>query len=240
VSAFAGDLAPGAEPLIAPGADVAEDVTFGAHVVVHGDTVIGPGCVIGDHAVLGREPVLSPRSRAGSDAALAPLRLGPGAVVGAGSIVFAGATVAAAAIVGDQAFVRERSTVGAGSVIGRGSALDNDVAVGARVRVQSGVYLCAFTVVEDDVFLGPGACTTNDHTMSRHPRGEALQGPVLRRACRIGGGAVLVPGIEIGVEAFVGAGAVVTRDVGEREVVVGVPARVVRHVSDEDLLERWR
>jgi acetyltransferase-like isoleucine patch superfamily enzyme len=81
--------------------------------------------------------------------------------------------------------------------------------------------------------------TTNDDSMGRHPRGEPLRGAVLRRACRVGGGAVLVPGVEIGEEAFVAAGAVVTGDVGPREVVMGVPARVVRRVEDRDLLERW-
>ena len=63
------------------------------------------------------------------------------------------------------------------------------------------------SVVEDDVFLGPGVVTTNDDTMGRHPRGERLRGPVFRRACRVGGGAVLVPGVVIGEEAFVAAGA---------------------------------
>jgi acetyltransferase-like isoleucine patch superfamily enzyme len=82
--------------------------------------------------------------------------------------------------------------------------------------------------------------TTNDHTMGRHPSGEPLLGPTFRRACRVGGGAVLVPGVTIGEEAFVAAGALVTRDVGAREVVMGTPARVVRRVSDEDLIERWR
>ncbi len=81
--------------------------------------------------------------------------------------------------------------------------------------------------------------TTNDHAMGRHAAGEALRGPVFRRACRVGGGAVVLPGVEIGEEAFVAAGALVTRDVGERQVVMGVPARVVRQVGDEDLLERW-
>jgi acetyltransferase-like isoleucine patch superfamily enzyme len=56
----------------------------------------------------------------------------------------------------------------------------------------------------------------------------------------VGGGVVIVPGVVIGVEAFVAAGALVTRDVGDREVVMGVPARVVRQVPDEDLIERWR
>ena len=101
-------------------------------------------------------------------------------------------------------------------MIGRGSAVDNDVLVGARVRVQTDVYLTAYCVVEDDVFVGPGAMTTNDSTMSRHGADFALEGALLRRACRIGGGAVLTPGVEIGEEAFVAAGAVVTRDVPPR------------------------
>ncbi|HEY2636317.1 MAG TPA: DapH/DapD/GlmU-related protein, partial [Solirubrobacteraceae bacterium] len=95
-------------------------------------------------------------------------------------------------------------------------------------------------VVEDDVFVGPGAMTTNDSAMGRHPRGEALRGVLLRRACRIGGGVVLTPGVEVGEEAFVAAGAVVTQDVAPRAVVRGVPARPWREVGDEDLLERWR
>ena len=63
---------------------------------------------------------------------------------------------------------------------------------------------------------------------------------ILRRACRIGGGVVLLPGVEIGEEAAVGAGAVVTAPVAPRTLVAGVPARVLREVRDEELLERWR
>jgi acetyltransferase-like isoleucine patch superfamily enzyme len=154
--------------------------------------------------------------------------------------VFAGASIGAEAIIGDQSFVRERSAIGEGSVIGRGSAVDNDVQIGARVRVQTGVYLTAFTILEDDVFVGPGVITTNDDTMARHAGETPLRGAILRRACRVGGGAVLTPGVEIGEEAFVAAGAVVTGDVPQRAVVMGVPARIVREVRDEDLLARWR
>ena len=115
-----------------------------------------------------------------------------------------------------------------------------DVAIGRRVRIQTGCYVTANSVIEDDVFVAPGVIFTNDHTMARHGPDSDVRGATLRRACRVGGGVTLLPAVEIGEEAFVGAGAVVTRDVPSRGVAVGVPARVIRDVGDEDLLERWQ
>jgi acetyltransferase-like isoleucine patch superfamily enzyme len=225
--------------LLGEGVRIGVDVRFGAYVVVHAGTMIGDGCEIQDGAILGKPPKLA-RHSAAAGRGVDPLELGPGAVVCARAIVFAGARIGAGAILGDQSYVRERAVVGAGSVVGRGTAVDNDVVIGARVRIQTDVYMTAFSVVEDDVFVGPGACTTNDDTMSRHGPEYALRGATLRRACRVGGGTVLCPGVEIGEEAFVAAGAVVTRDVAPRAVVMGVPARVVREVGEADLVERWR
>jgi acetyltransferase-like isoleucine patch superfamily enzyme len=224
--------------LLGEGVEIGEGVSFGAYVVVHAGTRVGASCVIEDHAVLGKRPRLARSSSAKGD--VGRLVLGERVTVCTGAVVLAGATIGDEAILGDQSFVRERSSVGASSVIGRGSVVDNDVQVGARVKVQTGVYLTAFTVIEDDVFVGPGATTTNDDTMARHESETPLRGATLRRACRVGGATVLTPGVEIGEEAFVAAGAVVTRDVPPRAVVIGVPARVVREVPAEDLLERWR
>jgi acetyltransferase-like isoleucine patch superfamily enzyme len=222
--------------VLSPTATVGRDVRFGAHVVVHEGVVLGDGCEVQDHAVLGKPPARGPHA----DAEMPPLVLGEGVRVCAGAVVFAGSRIGSGSIVGDQAYVRERVEIGPRSLVGRGSAVDNDVFVGARVSIQTGVYLTGGSVVEDDVFVGPGACTTNDDTMSRHGPEYALRGARLRRACRVGGGAVLCPGVEVGEEAFVAAGAVVTRDVPARTVVMGVPARVVREVPDADLVERWR
>ena len=216
-----------------------DGVLFGPNVLVEDGTRIGEASVIESGAVLGKVPRLA-RSSTASNAALSPLRMGVRVTVCAGAILYAGSVVGDEAIIGDQAQVRERSVVGPQTVVGRGSAIDNDVTIGARVKIQTNVYVTAYSVVEDDVFLGPGVSTTNDDTMSRHPKGEPLEGATLRRACRIGGRAVLVPGVEVGEEAFVAAGAVVTKDVPARGVAMGVPARVVREVEDGDLLERWR
>ncbi len=220
--------------LLGEDVQIGERVSFGANVVVHAGTVIGDGATIEDHVVLGKRPRLTKRSAAHGEAGA--LRIGDGVTVCASAIVLAGASIGDGALLGDQSYVRERTTIGAGTVIGRGSAVDNDVALGERVRVQTNVYLTAFSLVEDDVFIGPGAVTTNDDTIGRRPPGEPLRGATLRRACRIGGGAVLTPGIEVGEEAFVAAAALVTHDVPARTVVMGVPARVVRDVPREDLL----
>jgi UDP-2-acetamido-3-amino-2,3-dideoxy-glucuronate N-acetyltransferase len=224
--------------VLSPTASVGDGVKFGAHVVVYDGVVIGDGCTIGDGAVLGKTPALGRRSTA-PRGELPALVLDADVIVGAGAIVFAGSQLGPGVIVGDQAFVRERTTIGPETVIGRATGVDNDVSIGARVRLQSQGYVTAYSVIEDDVFFGPCAMTTNDDTMARHPKGVALRGATLRRACRIGGGAILLPGVEVGEEAFVAAGAVVTSDVAPRKVVMGVPARMVRDVPDEDLLERW-
>jgi acetyltransferase-like isoleucine patch superfamily enzyme len=108
------------------------------------------------------------------------------------------------------------------------------------VKLLDQVYLTAQSVVEDDVFVGPGTLTANDDSMGRHAPGIRLTGVSLRRACRIGSGALLLPGVEIGEEAVVAAGAVVRYNVPPRRIVMGVPARLVGEVAPSELLENWR
>jgi acetyltransferase-like isoleucine patch superfamily enzyme len=205
--------------------------------IVYPGTVIGEGCRILDYAVVGKQPTLSPRSTAKREE-LRPLELGPGTIVSTGAVVFAGTIVGERVIVGDQACVRERCTIGNDVVLGRGSLVENDTSVGASTKIQAHAYITAYSLLEENVFIAPCVITTNDNFMGRtEKRHELMQGPTIRRGARVGGGAVLLPGIEVGEEAFVGAGAVVLRDVPARAVVVGSPARQIRKVPDEELLE---
>jgi acetyltransferase-like isoleucine patch superfamily enzyme len=206
--------------------------------IVYPGTIVGDGCKVLDYAVVGKQPTLSPRSTTKPEE-LPPLELGAGTVVSTGAIVFAGTTIGARVIVGDQACVRERVRVGDDVVIGRGALVENDTTVGSLTKIQADAYITAYSTLEDNVFIAPCVITTNDNFMGRTERRHELRrGPTIRRGARIGGGAVLCPGIEIGEEAFVGAGAVVIRDVAPGVVVVGNPARVLRDVPEEELLAR--
>ncbi|MGD0166871.1 MAG: acyltransferase [Gaiellaceae bacterium] len=214
-----------------------ESCEIAASAIVYPGSVLGEGCKILDNAVVGKQPSLGKRSTAKRDP-LPPAVIGAGATISTGAIVFVGATIREDAIVGDQACIRERVTLGANSVVGRGSLIENDTTIGARTRIQANAYITAYTTIEEDVFIAPCVQTTNDNFMGRTEKRLALmKGPIIRRGARVGGGAVLCPGVEIGEEAFVGAGSVVTKDVPPRTVVVGNPARRLRDVPAEELLE---
>ena len=205
--------------------------------VVHPGTVLGDGVKVLEHAVVGKQPALSPRSTAKREP-LAPAEVGDGTIVSAGAIVFAGTRIGARVILGDQSCVRERCEIGDDVVVGRGSLVENDTTIGALTKIQADAYITAYSTLEDNVFVAPCVVTTNDNFMGRTERRHGLvKGPTIRRGARVGGGAVLCPGIEVGEDAFVGAGAVVTKDVPARKLVVGNPARVIRDVPEDELLE---
>ena len=148
------------------------------------------------------------------------------------------ATVHPGTVLGDASCIRERVTIGDDVVVGSGSLVENDTTIGAMTKIQAEAYITAYSTLEEHVFIAPCVVTTNDNFMGRtERRHELIKGPTIRRGARIGGGAVLLPGLEIGEEAFVGAGAVVTRSVEPRMLVVGNPARVMRAVAEDELLE---
>ncbi len=213
------------------------DAEIHPSAIVYPGTVLGEGVRVLEGAVVGKQPTLSPRSTAKREP-LPPAVLGDGTVVSTGAIVFAGTSVGARVILGDQSCVRERVTIGDDVVLGRGTLVENDTTIGALTKIQAEAYITAYSTLEDNVFIAPCVVTTNDNFMGRTEQRHALiKGPTIRRGARIGGGAILCPGVEVGEEAFIGAGAVVTKDVPPRMLVVGNPARVLREVSADELLE---
>src|SRR5437870_12369601 len=163
--------------------------------VVYPGTVLGEGERVLEHAVVGKQPSLSPRSTAKRET-LGAAEIGDGTVVSTGAIVLAGTKIGARVILGDQSCVRERVTIGDDVVVGRGSLVENDTTIGALTRIQADAYITAYSTLEDNVFVAPCVVTTNDNFMGRtEKRHEHVQGPTIRRGARVGGGAVLLPGI---------------------------------------------
>jgi acetyltransferase-like isoleucine patch superfamily enzyme len=226
----ASDRAPGL--LIAAGVELPDDAWIGGGVIVHAGVTLGPGCVVQDHAVLGMRLGLEQDAERPN----LPTRVGAAVTICASALVHEGATIADHALIGDQARVAERAQIGAHSLVGPRVAVSHDTRIGERVRIQHAVNIAPPGIVEDDVFIGPSVVTTNDNTADRMDPDDEMVGPVLRRGCRIGAAVVLLPGIEVGEEAFVAAGSLVTRDVPARTIVMGRPARHVRAVTGADLL----
>ncbi len=133
--------------------------------------------------------------------------------------------------IGEGTRIWQYTVVLPGARIGRDCNLnahclvENDVVIGDRVTLKSGVYLWDGTTVEDDVFIGPNATFTNDKFPRSRRKPEQFQRIVLKRGASIGANATILGGVTIGEGAIVGAGSVVTRDVLPGVIVRGNPAR---------------
>lgn len=132
------------------------------------------------------------------------------------------------------AHVLAGAVVGADCNIGDGAYIETGAVIGDRVTVKNQVMIFDGVTVEDDVFLGPGVTFTNDltprATIKRH--GLELLPTVVKKGATLGARVTVVCGVTVGVAAFAGAGAVITRDVPDRAFVVGNPARQIGWACD--------
>jgi acetyltransferase-like isoleucine patch superfamily enzyme len=226
------------------GCVIGENVRIGAqcrlghHVVIHDDTVVGDGVRIDDHATLGKRPMRAANSATTKEQDLPPLSLGEACIVGTGVVLYRGAAIEGRVLMADLSTVRENVSIGRGTIVGRGVTVENFCTIGRFCKLESECYLCAYSTLEDRVFIAPGVVTSNDNFVGRTPeRFKHFKGVTVRKGGRIGAGSVTLPGIVVGEDGLVAAGSVVTRDVPARKVVVGTPARVWRDVPVAQLLE---
>ncbi len=156
------------------------------------------------------------------------LRIGGGAKIRSGCVIYMGSTLGARLELGHNVVIRERNTVGHDVSIWSNSVVDYGCRIGDRVKIHCGCYVAQYSVLEDDVFLAPGVVFANDLYPGVAESKRRMRGPVVRSGAQIGVNATLLPFVEVGENAIVGAGSVVTRDVPPRTIVAGNPARIIR------------
>lgn len=224
--------------IIGAGAVIGKGVVISRHVIIEEKTVLCDGVTIMDQAVIGKQPFRAKRSVLQDRGSQDPCIIEEGCTIGTASIVYAGAVLEQDVFVADLATVRERVRVGAGTIIGRGASVENDCTVGARCKLETNCYITAYSTIGDDVFVAPGVITSNDNFIGRtKERFKWMKGLTVKKGGRLGAGVVTLPGVVIEVEAVVAAGSVVTKDVEGQQLVMGIPARVLRQVAEEQLLQ---
>lgn len=161
-----------------------------------------------------------------------PTFLGNGSTVRSHTVIYAGNRIGARLQTGHHVLIRELNEIGSDVSVGSNSVIEHHVRIADRVRIHSRAFVPEYTTVEADAWIGPGVILTN----AKYPRSPNVKrdlcGPMIRRAAMIGANATILPGVEIGERALVGAGSVVTHDVPPLVVVAGNPARVLRSLND--------
>ena len=214
--------------IVRAGAEIGDEAVIHPHAIIGPGVSVGPGVEVLPGAVLGKEPALTGAIAKQSDDVPRTVRIGPGCSIGVHAVLYDDVSIGADTLVGDAASIREGSRIGARCIIGRNVILQYNVAVGDGSRILGNAVIVGNSSVGRGVFVGPLVGSANDDAFGRGGYADdSIRGPTIEDGAMIGIAATLMPGVAIGREAVVGAGAVVTKDVEPETRVMGVPARPV-------------
>lgn len=217
---------------------IGENCLIGNNVVIHEGSLIENNVRIDDNTVIGKLPMRSVNSIFKDEEKLEACRIGSGCLIGAGTIIYAGCNIGEKTLVADLATIRENVNIGSKTIIGRGVAVENFCNVGSNCKLETNVYLTAYSDVEDYSFIAPGVVTSNDNFAARSKeRYKHFKGVTVKKGGRIGAQATILPGKIINEDGFVAAGSIVTKDVEKASIVAGNPAKKLREVPENQLLK---
>ncbi len=221
---------------ISPDCHLGRNVNIGSYVIIYPHVTIGDNVTIGDFSIIGQIPQKAPLSTLKLKSKFRTTIIKSNTRIGSHCNIYAGVSIGKDCLVADSAAIREDSVVGNKCIIGRGVMVEESVTIGNRVKIMTSAYITGFTTIENDVFIAPSVAMANDNSLDRHK--APCVGPTIKRAARIGVHATLLPSVIIGPDALVAAGAVVTKNVPARRIVMGIPARITGKVLVSDKFKK--
>jgi len=220
---------------------IGDNVTIGHYAVIHSGSIIGEETIIGPFCIIGHPTKVelqkwdfSATSPKVKDLIVKePItRIGPKSTIRPGTVVYRHVTIGERLRTGHNALIREHTTIGDRVIIGTRATLDGYIEIGKGTMVQTQCYIAQSVRIGEGVFIAPN-CLFFDN--KRMILGEGLSGAIVEDFVRIGGGTKVLPGVKIGKYSIVGSGSLVTKDIPSKVLAVGVPARVQRTLSQDEI-----
>lgn len=224
--------------VVGPRVQIGVGCKIGHNTVIHDGTVIGDRVRIDDNTVLGKLPMKASISATTDGSAVEPAAIGDDCLIGACAVIYAGCVLGSHVLVADLASIREDVSVGDHTIIGRGVTVENHCSIGRYCKLESEAYITAYSDLGDRVFIAPQVSTSNDNYIGRtEERFKHFRGVTVETGGRIGVAAVILPGKRVGADAVVAGGSVLASNAPRRKIVLGWPARPLKDVPEEQLLE---
>ena len=217
--------------VIGKGVTIEKDVYISKGVKIYGKTTIKSGTYIGENCVIGHFQRLMLKEIIDNKQSFTEFE-GPevviekNCIIRAGSIIYSDVYIGANCQTGHNVLIREKTKIGDFSLIGTNCIIDGNVTIGTNANIQTGVYIPMQCTIGDDVFMGPYSKLTNDKYMLR--KDFDLIGPNIEDTVSLGANSVIFPGIILKKGTIVGAGAIVTKNTEEGDIIVGNPAKLLK------------
>lgn len=220
--------------VIYEGVKIGKNVTIKDFVVIHSGVIIEDNVEIMEGSIIGRIPKGAGATSRNTYSEYKTVIIGNGTVISPNCIIYTDVKIGKNTLIGDGATIREQCEIGEKCIISRLVSVNYNTKIGNRTKIMDNTHITGNMIIGNNVFISVLVATTNDNNIgTKGYSDDRVIGPIIEDNVLIGAGANILPGVRVGEGSIVGAGALVTRDIPVKKVVMGQPAKIVRDVSDK-------